>query len=557
LKITRMVAARRRVGMLLLLLAAAVSISWPLADLEAWAEDEAGTLWQATDIASGHLHRLGLSSSTGIRNMIGAALLAVPFSWLPDLLSISRALALIQLLALVPLGLLIGRTPAERALAVALLWFTPTIMLSSFSLWNQYLARLIGALLLALLIYLIERRGTPRRRTVAILAYVGLALFQPAVHLVHFPDLAIHLLLLLVVLTRYPAPLDSATGTAGAGALGFAASVLYVPWVVDTAAELRAGTATAIVAMAIVTLGAAVAIMAYGPRRLLDRILAVVQARAGAALVVALLWLAVPAVALFSVHGTAIARRLARSATPLAVALLATQLAVVIALLPRPAARSGAERAWHFLSRLYGNRAPTAALLLSYAALLAVGRFLLGVTPWQRSDLWVSMMPAVLAPALLLGQTRARLGQRPALAALAAAFALLAGLALFGPGAAYRHTYPTVVQASEMRLAVEAAVARHRAEGDGARIDLSYDLGAGKEWIPKLVTWHPAFRWYSIGRPYDWLLRRRHGLLNLHDGEIDRTSGGKFQLGFRGTPYAAAEWDVVERFDRLELRRRR
>ncbi len=553
-----MVAAVRRHRWLLLLLAAALGIGWHLADLEAWAEDEAGTLWQASDIASGHWHRLGLSSSTGIRNMIGAALLAVPLTWLPDLLSISRALALAHLLALCSLGLLIGRTPVEQALVVALLWFSPALMLSSFSLWNQYLARLIAALLLALLVYLVERRGSPRQRTAAVLAYVGLALLQPAVHLVHFPDLAVHLLLLAIVLSRFPARFDSTMAMVGAIAIGLAVPALYLPWLIDTAAQLTAGQQLLIVALAAVTLGGGAAVVAYWPRRLFDRVLAVAPPGTAAVVAATMLWIGLPAAVLSAIHGTAVASRLAGSSTPVAIALPVAQLALAVALLISVVDRARTtahERAG--LSRLYGARAPTAALLLSYVALLTAGRFLVGAAPWQRGDLWVSMIPAFLTPALLLAQVQGRLVRPPALAAVAASVVLLGALALHGLDAADRRAYPTVVPASEMRHAVDVVAARHRAEGGGERVDLSYDLAAGKAWIPRLVTWHPAFRWYSIGRPYDWLLRRRHGLRNLLDGEVERTRGGALQLGFRAAPYATAEWDVIERFDRLELRQRR
>ncbi|MGD9763688.1 MAG: hypothetical protein AB7V27_08245 [Candidatus Binatia bacterium] len=542
-----------------LLACAAVASAWALAHLECWAEDEAGTLWQASDILAGRVHRLGLVSSTGIRNMIGAPLVAVPFAWLPDLLAISRALSAVHLAALCPLGLLIGRTPIEKVLAVAVLWFNPALVLSSFSLWNQYLARLASVAILALLLYLLLERGGAKRRALAVLAYAALALLQPAIHLVHFPDLAIHLVLLLAVLRMRPAPLDARLIKGGAMLLAFIVPQLYGPWWFDTAGRLDAGALRTVTLLAVAA-GAAIALLAwYGPARVVERGRALRQWPALAPLAAALFCFTLPAVLFFSFAGAQVVRRLLKSELPAIFGLLVVQVAIAVAVLPLLAALWAALRTRRgaLLTALEGDRAPIAALLLGYAALLVAARLALGVMPWSRGDLWVSLTPAFLASALVLLQSHGRL-YRPVAALTAGAAVLLLGwLAVNGPGVRYRQLYTAVVPASEMREAIDWIAARHRAEAGGDQVDLGYDLGTGKEWIPRRVTRHPAFRWYSIGRPYDWLLRRRHGLANLHEGEVDRMRGEDFLLSFRDQPPESADWTEMKSFDRLVVWRHR
>ena len=39
--------------------------------------------------------------------------------------------------------------------------------------------------------------------------------------------------------------------------------------------------------------------------------------------------------------------------------------------------------------------------------------------------------------------------------------------------------------------------------------------------------------WYLIGRPYNWLFKRRYDLVNAHEGSCDRVGGAVWQVGYR------------------------
>jgi hypothetical protein len=555
-------AGRRKRLSALALVPIAVFVCWQLADLEGWAEDEAGNLWLASEMLSGRFHTLGLVSSTGIRNMIGAPLLALPFAGLADLLSVSRALAIVHLAVLAVLALWIGRTPAERTFALGALWFNPALVLTSFSLWNQYLARLIGVMLVVLLVLLAESRAGARTRALVVVAYVGLAWFQPAVHLLHLADLAVYLFLLGVVLASRSSPLDRQTLLLGLLVVSLLALVLYVPWVLDSIERFRAYRARRVL------LPGALSVMAVGTvsysvgfRRLLG-LGETAFARKP------LRWLLVPLptagllIGLFvALHGAQAGRRLVGAGGSAGIALLVVQALTAIVLAPALwwgfPRRGELSRPASFLRRAYGDRTVSAAIVLLLAGLLISVRLVVGVTPWKRSDLWIAVTPALLTPALLLAQTRRWSARRLAVFAPSVPVAALAWLALFGPGDAYRQAYPRVVAASEMQAAIDWVAARHHSEGGGVEIDLGYPLTKDKEWIPRRVTWHPDFRWYSIGRPYDWLLRRRHGLANAHEGKIDRTGGRAFQIAYRAEPPASEDWYTLHELDRLLILRRR
>src|SRR5262249_13225869 len=173
--------------------AAAGAVRWLLADLADWGIDEAANLWLATLVLDGASLGVGLVSSTGTPNLAGAPLLAAPLARLPDLLAGSRVLSLLQLMVLLLFALVLARGRGRLTAALALA-FCPAALLSSFSLWNQYLALPINAAITALLVLLVESRLEAHRATGldAALLLVALLLLQPALHLAGFADLPAH-----------------------------------------------------------------------------------------------------------------------------------------------------------------------------------------------------------------------------------------------------------------------------------------------------------------------------------------------------------------------------
>ena len=211
--------------------------------------------------------------------------------------------------------------------------------------------------------------------------------------------------------------------------------------------------------------------------------------------------------------------------------------------------------------RCFPTRSPIAILLIVHAGLLLAGRLILNSTilsPSGRCDLLVSLVPALLAPLILLAQEAVRKRLRvPCTVAAAIVVILLISFSLIGPSPAFQASFPRFIPPSEMREAVDWVAARHMEQSDENVIDLGYDLEYGREWIPESVTRFPGFRWYSIGRPYDWLLLRRHGLVNAHEGAVDRKGGNGFQIGYVYESAPSPTMQVIHQLDHLEIRRRR
>jgi hypothetical protein len=551
---------------MLFLYVASAWVRFRLADLANWGVDEAANLWLASRILAGEMEPLGLVSSVGVRNLAGAPLMGMPFTFLPDLLSISCALSIIQLASLAFLGFFLGHRKDWRTFTTCVLLFFPSMVLASSSLWNQYLVLPISAANLALLLFLLEGQGGARLRAGAASAVVALALWQPAVHLMSFVDLAVHLVLLCVVLAFRPRPFSAVTAATSLFAIGAAASFLYAPWVLETYMRLRGrwGLTLPFVAIMIIAVCAVpLLVRRYDPQAILDRILADSgRSRVLSWIILIVLLTSLAACAYPSLPGAQSGQRLIAARDPFGLAMLAAQAAVTLSLLPallvviRGCMQGLSCR--ELMLRCFPTRSPAAMLLLVYAGLLLAGRLVLNRTilsPAGRCDLLVSLVPALLAPLLLLVQETVSTRMR---AACAAAAALVVGVlfcfALVGPSRAFWSHSPRFVPPSEMREAVDWVAARHRESGGGGVIDLGYDLEYGREWIVEKVTRFPGFRWYSIGRPYDWLLWRRHGLVNAHEGAVERKGGNGFQFGYQCDGAPPSDMQVILQLDHLQIR---
>ena len=176
------------------------------------------------------------------------------------------------------------------------------------------------------------------------------------------------------------------------------------------------------------------------------------------------------------------------------------------------------------------------------------------LSPSGRSDLLLPLLPAMLAPLLVLGRPGAR-GATSVIVRSAAVLAVAAFIWLGTAGASrtfverFWHSIPP----SEMREASDWIAARHLEQGGGSIIDVGYDLEHGREWINE-VACRSWTSWYSIGRPYDWLLKRRHGFDNILEGTCERTGGTGFQLGYRQLEETPENMVVVHTLEHLEIR---
>lgn len=555
-------------GLILFLCALSTWVRFRLADLTHWGVDEAANLWLASRILKGDIEPLGLMSSIGIRNLAGVPLLGIPFTFLPDLLSISRALSIMQLAVLAFLGFFLGRRTGERAVSTCVLLFFPSMILVSFSLWNQYLLLPISATNLALLLFLLRGRGGAMLRALVASAVVALALLMPAVHLMGFADLAVDLLLLCAVLTFRPRPFSVATATVCMLFVGPSAAVLYAPWIRVTFVNWGGPWSLLFffVAILVVTTGAGILLFrGHSPRDILDRILeGCGYSRVLSWTILAVLLISLAACAFPSLLGAQLGHKLLVAGDPFGMAILAVQAMFALSLLPilfilvRECRKGLSCR--DLILRFFPTHFPAATLLLVNASLLLIGRLVLNrtiLTPFGRCDLLVSLVPALLAPLILLVQETSRARLRTAcVAAVSITVPVLLCFALLGPSRAFWVRFPRFVPPSEMREAVDTVAILHRENSGGDMIDLGYDLEHGREWIVEKVTRFPGFRWYSIGRPYDWLLLRRHGLVNAHEGAIDRRGGNGFQLGYVCDNTPSPNMQVIIELEHLQIRQR-
>ena len=526
-------ATRATVGLALCLGAAAL-VRWRLADLATWSIDESANLWLGTLIRDGQAPRVGLASSVGTQNLAGAPLVAAPLSLLPDLLAVSRVLALLQLVALAALALAVARRSRGRVFAVTALAFCPASLLAASSLWNQYLALPITAGLSALLLAVAERSGRGGGSAAATLL-VALLLLQPALHLAGFADLiaqgglAVALLALAAPRAR-PAALELAVTIAFC-----ALFVLYHPWLQRTFALTPRA--------ALLAYGTAALATAWGAG-LVTGLAAPLARRAAAAR--GLAWSA-PAVLAVCAGSTVIAFWGAQAgarelqAGGWGVALLAAQCAVAALALPAlpgmiADCRAGATprallRAW------FPGRERGAALLLANAALLLAARAALvpsAVLPDGRPDLLLPLLPALQAPALLLIVATPRAPLRAwAMGICGALAAVVVAFAAFGVTGRFAAHSPRFVPASEMRALVDWIAAQPDAVDADGRLDVGYDLGEGYEWLIR-VACHPTIApWYTFSRPFDWLFLRRHGLRAAREGTCTRGAPGRWLVTYR------------------------
>ena len=519
-----------------LCVAAAAAVQWRIAELAKWSIDEAANLWLGTIIRDGNAPGVGLASSVGTKNLAGAPLLAAPLSLLPDLLAVARGLALAELVPMVALALAIARDRRGRLLAVALLVFCPASMLAASSLWNQYLALPITAAITALLLVLAERSPLGRGRGfVATALLVMLLLFQPGVHLAGFADLAAQGALAMTLLglagprTR-PAALELAVAIGCCALL-----VLYRPWLSRTFV-LQPSTALLVYC-------AVAAAVVVGLDRVLGRLQGlaprVTEARWLAWTVPVLLVICAGSAALTFFGAQAGARLLLAGGW--GVALLCAQVAVAALALPAipgmiADCRSGATprqllRAW------FPGREAGAALLLANAALLLAARAALvpaAFLPDGRPDLLLPLLPALLAPALLLVAVTPRTPLRAWASAIGGALATVAvAFATFGVNVGFEAHSPRFIPASEARALVDWIAAQPGAVGADGRVDVGYDLDEGSEWLIR-VACHPTIApWYTFSRPFDWLFLRRHGLRDAREGTCTRGGGGRWLVTYR------------------------
>lgn len=548
--------------LLLAIVCASGFVRWHVADYAQWGIDEAANLWQGTRILAGESVPVGLVSSRGVPNLAGAPVLAAPFSLLPDLLSISRTLSLLHLAGLVVLGLSLGRRSGRSGTIVAALAFHPALFLSSSSFWNQYLTLLFTALLIPLLFVIVEGRTGPAARAGALVAIAALAIAQPSVHLASFADLGVHLVLIGMVFLFRPAPVDRRILLPGLLLVLAGAAYLYVPWLERVLPEIGTAEKAAAAGGAVLAAVAAAVLRHRRVRAALEGF----GSRALSSHALSWLWLAslclcIGVVSFLPFSGAQSGGRLIEARDPAGILLLAAQGGMAAALFPEAwrifrECRRGMPLGTLLDLHVPGPRARV-LLLAAYPVLLLAARLPLEPTllqPGGRSDLLLPLVPAFLAPLFLLaGSARSTAGPRLLRLSTVGAAAAFLWLSAIGFSSVFRHAHPSFVPPSEMRAAVDDVAVRHRARGGGSRIDLGYDLDRGLEWINE-VACRPWTSWYSIGRPYDWLLLRRHGLRNTREGECLRLGGTGFQLGFVSPGAPPAGMETVRRLAHLEIR---
>jgi len=191
------------------------------------------------------------------------------------------------------------------------------------------------------------------------------------------------------------------------------------------------------------------------------------------------------------------------------------------------------------LQTWFPNRESGAALLLANAGLLLVARATLvpeAFLPSGRPDLLLSLLPALLAPSILLAVTT----PRPMLRAWSAGAALIAaaavaGLAAVGPTPSWR-AHPQFLPASEIGAVVDWIAAQPDALDADGRLDVAYDLG--REQLVEIAC-SSLSSWYTTSRPFDWLFWRRHGLRDRREGDCRRATGGRYLVTYRAAPARA------------------
>jgi len=533
-----------------------------VADRSDWGIDEAANLWLGTQMLSGHGVSSGLVSSRGIPNLAGAPMVAAPLSLLPDLLTVSRVLSIVHLMALAILGFALWKRGGSAVEIAAVLFLFPALLLASISMWNQYLTVPFTAVVLSLLLFLTDGRLGRLSRGWALVAFVLLAFAQPTVHLAAFIDLAAHLMLLILVLALRPLRVSVVVVAPGLILVGVALSFLYRPWLtrIGEKSGIHANWTATAIALVLVTISAVVLLRSHRPT--LDRLSSTALSSPYPAFgVVVALVFCVVASSVLTFRGAQAGNRLLRAGEISGFLLFVAQIGLVISVVPvlwslfRDCCRG--EASSDTIRRHFSCGSGSAVILVIYPILLCGGRLVVEPSLLSfsgRGDLLLPLLPAMLAPLLVLGRPEARRATsvivRSAAVLVAAAYIWL-GTA--GVSRSYVERFWHSIPPSEMREAVDWVAARHLEQGGGTVIDVGYDLEQGREWINE-VACRPWTSWYSIGRPYDWLLKRRYGLDNIREGTCDRTGGTGFQLGYRLLDETPADMVVVHTLEHLEIR---
>ena len=552
----------QRARSILALTAIAVSacVRWQIADFADWSIDESSNLWLGSLILSGQRITVGLTSSLHVPNLAGAPLLAAPLALFPDLLTISRTLSLAHLAALTVLALTLWRRGASLTAAIAVLVFFPGLLLASPNLWNQYLTIPLMTIIIPVLLLLADGGGGPVAQAGALVAFALCALALPAIHLAGFADLAVLLVLLLFIHVLRPRRVSAIVLLPGLAIVGIMAAAVYGPWLAWVAGIVGRRVFVLAVAIAGAATLSGTAVLRRRARPLVDRF---DRSRHAPWICVAALCFCVGASAILPFIGAQAGLRLLVSGKPAGWLLLTSQMAMVLAFAPGVLRLRRECRTRTTATALLAKHFPgctDAVVLLSYSVLLCAARLVLAPTlllPGGRSDLLLPVVPALLCPLLLLRQpgdwmSAGRGGVQLSVACAAISFWWLGAT---GPSEVRQQRYPLSVPPSEMRAAVDWVAARHRERGGGGTIDLGYDLDEGLEWVPASRC-RPEGSWYSIGRPYDWLLRRRHGIANSHEGFCQRRGGAAWQLGYRRAADGRTGMRVVQSFEHLEVRLR-
>jgi hypothetical protein len=203
------------------------------------------------------------------------------------------------------------------------------------------------------------------------------------------------------------------------------------------------------------------------------------------------------------------------------------------------------------------GRERAGALVAAHACLAIAGLAAvepLALLPHGRPDLLMPLLPALAAPLLLFGPVAgSRAMRRAAGVAVAAAGVSLLLFALLSPVERMERANPRFISAEAMREVADLLAARHLSAGGGPVIDVGYDLAEGRQWIAQTGC-SPWTSWYVVSRPFDGLLLRRHGLRAAREGSCDRTSGGVWQVGYRGKNPSPGDYRVIHETGVLELR---
>lgn len=533
----------------LLLASIVVVLAWAsrfaLADLVDWGVDEGSTLWLGRQIASGHPSWLGLMSSRGVRNLAGVPLVAAFLSPLADLVTISHALDILQVAALLALAYALRTRGAALIDALVILLFCPAMILVAGSLWNQYVFVIAAVVMIAATLWN-SHGASPTAVTGLPLA---IAVFLPTLHLSGFADLAAFAVAWHVAADHDPRFAHSARVLTLAPAL--LVSATYLPWLIEPSTPaIISGAAIAIVSGAIASfrIRRLSSAMAAPFNRLLD-------GRAGAWMIAAVVAFAGVFVSIHAIVGSVVHRTMFLE-RPAMMLLLVSEFAPLLIALPGIEqivhdCRAGATGCEVLRNRFmsYGAAA-FVVLFLAVAMPLRLALAPTALLPWGRTDLWIPELPAALT--LLIVVKRPFGPAASVIPTLSAAAALIGALWL---GAldwsnTRQAIYPRLVRASDIRAAVDFIAAQ---SGTEKSVSVGYDLDQGIEWVTG-PRWCQLASWYSVGRPYDWLLATRHALRNRYEGTCERrVNDADWEIGYVNDQTT----EMNPRFGQIEVRRRR